>query len=234
MITVYPYESLGVADHGWLQARHHFSFADYYNPSRMHFGVLRVINDDRIQAGAGFGAHPHRNMEIITYVRQGAITHQDNLGNRGRTDAGNVQVMSAGKGIQHAEYNLESVDTTLYQIWIVPDKTNVSPRWETRTFPDQPVTDSLPPLASGFEEDIQKGALMIHQAAVIRGGRLSQGTHLTQAIQHQAYVLVSYGELQIDGLTLKKGDGAEVRDQALLTLFALTDTEVLIIDVPDR
>jgi redox-sensitive bicupin YhaK (pirin superfamily) len=234
MITVYPYETLGAANHGWLQARHHFSFANYYNPERMHFGVLRVVNDDRIQAGSGFGAHPHRNMEIITYVRQGAITHQDNLGNRGRTAAGDVQVMSAGRGIQHAEYNLETEETTLYQIWIEPNTTNVEPRWETRTFPANPVWDALPALASGYREDIHQGALMIYQSAVIRGGRLAKGTHIEQPLRHPAYVLVSEGAIQLDTHPLKKGDGAEVRATNTLSLTATTDAEVLVIEVPDR
>ena len=122
MITVYPHEQLGGANYGWLNAKHHFSFSHYYNPERMSFGALRVINDDIIKAGTGFDTHPHQNMEIITYVRKGAITHRDNQGNVGRTEAGDMQVMSAGTGITHSEYNLESQDTQLYQIWIEPNK----------------------------------------------------------------------------------------------------------------
>src|SRR6185369_4206792 len=140
MITVYPYDQLGHADHGWLDAHHHFSFAHYWNDDRVHFGELRVINDDKVGPKRGFGAHPHDNMEIITYVREGAITHQDNLGNKGRTGAGDVQVMSAGTGVVHSEHNLEDVDTRLYQIWIMPDKENVTPRWEQREFPSTPVS----------------------------------------------------------------------------------------------
>jgi redox-sensitive bicupin YhaK (pirin superfamily) len=161
-ITVYPYEKLGHADHGWLDARHHFSFASYWNPGRVQFGALRVVNDDKVAAGKGFGAHPHDNMEIITYVRQGAITHKDSLGNTGRTGAGDVQVMSAGTGVVHSEYNLEKEDTRLYQIWIMSNRENVEPRWEAREFPKAPVEKGpLPVLVSGREEDKNKGALFI-------------------------------------------------------------------------
>ena len=134
MITIYPYEELGHADHGWLDARHHFSFGRYHNPERMGFGVLRVINDDIIKAGKGFDTHPHKDMEIITYVRKGAITHRDSNGNEGRTEAGDVQVMSAGTGIFHSEYNLEDEDTNIYQIWIEPHKLDVTPDWSAHEF----------------------------------------------------------------------------------------------------
>jgi len=160
VITVYPYNRLGHANHGWLDARHHFSFAQYWNANRQGFGVLRVINDDAIAPGAGFGMHGHANMEIITYVRQGAITHQDSLGNKGRTAAGAVQVMSAGTGVQHSEYNHESTATRLYQLWITPHTLDVAPRWELRSFPQQPLaTGGLPLLVSGRAEDADSGAL---------------------------------------------------------------------------
>ena len=122
-----PFASLGHADHGWLNARHHFSFASYYDPSRMGWGAIRVWNDDQIAANSGFPPHPHQDMEIITYVRSGAITHQDSLGNKGRTEAGDVQVMSAGSGVRHAEYNLEPETTTIFQIWIEPSRKGGSP-----------------------------------------------------------------------------------------------------------
>jgi redox-sensitive bicupin YhaK (pirin superfamily) len=143
MIKIYPYDSLGHADHGWLNARHHFSFASYQNPDRMKFGLLRVINDDIIAANSGFATHPHQNMEIITYVRSGAITHKDSKGNEGRTGAGDIQVMSAGSGIEHSEYNLENEETNLYQIWIIPNKLGVKPRWDAKEFPKDPVKNSL-------------------------------------------------------------------------------------------
>ena len=231
MITVYPFEKLGEANHGWLHARHHFSFADYREPKRMGFGALRVINDDIIKAGSGFGTHPHRDMEIITYVRKGAISHKDSQGNEGRTGAGDVQVMSAGTGVAHSEFNRETEDTNLYQIWIMPRENGLPPRWEAREFPKEPVTDALIPLASGRDEDIEDGALMIYQDAAIYGGRLKAGTSLSHPVKYQAYILVSEGEMGINGHRLKKGDGAEVTDSGL-NLTALTDAEVLVIDVP--
>ena len=129
MIEKRSFDSLGHADHGWLNARHHFSFANYYDPARMNWGAIRVWNDDEIAPGNGFPAHPHSDMEIVTFVREGAITHQDSLGNKGRTGAGDVQVMSAGTGVRHAEYNLESERTTLFQIWIEPTRSGGSPSW---------------------------------------------------------------------------------------------------------
>jgi hypothetical protein len=232
MITVYPYETLGHADHGWLDARHHFSFANYWNPKRTGFGTLLVINDDIIAAGRGFGTHPHDNMEIITYVRAGAITHKDSMGNVGRTAAGDVQVMSAGTGVAHSEHNLESVATRLYQIWIKPNEANVTPRWETREFPKAPATDALTVLASGRTEHKGGEALYIHQDAAIYGGKLNAGTNITQAIKHQAYVLVSVGSITLNGTEMKQGDGAEVTGEEALTITAVSDAEVLVIDAP--
>lgn len=233
MITVYPYENLGHADHGWLDARHHFSFARYWNPKRVGFGELLVINDDRVAAGTGFGTHPHDNMEIITYVRQGAITHKDSMGNTGRTGAGDVQVMSAGTGVYHSEHNLENEDTRLYQIWIKPNAQNVAPRWEAQEFPKEVITDgALKLLVSGREKDAGKGALFIHQNAAIYGGKLKAGTKVTQAIEGGAYLLASQGSFTVNGKPLKQGDGAEVTAEKMLQIEALSDAELLIIDVP--
>lgn len=232
MVQVISYESLGHANHGWLDARHHFSFARYWNPERVHFGALRVINDDSIAAGMGFGTHPHDNMEIITYVRKGAITHQDSLGNKGRTAAGDVQVMSAGSGVAHSEYNLEDEDTTLYQIWIMPNESNVTPRWEAKAFPKEPVTGGLPVLVSGRPEDAGHDPLYIHQDAAIYAGTLTAGTTITQTVKHQAYLLASQGRFRVNGVELKQGDGAESVGDKTLTITALTDAELLIIDVP--
>lgn len=228
MITVYPYDSLGHVHHGWLNARHHFSFASYQNPERRRFGNLHVINDDVIQAGAGFDTHPHHDMEIITYVRSGAITHKDSHGNEGRTEAGDVQVMSAGSGIEHSEFNLESVDTNLYQIWIYPHTLDVAPRWEAKRFPHEPITDHLPLLVSGDAED---NVLFIYQDARIYGGRLIAGTQIDHPIKHQAYLLVSDGNIMVNDTPLSKGDGAEVVDHNSLSLQATTDAELLVIDV---
>lgn len=228
MITVYEYENLGMASHGWLEARHHFSFGGYYNPERLGFGTLKVVNDDRIQGGTGFATHPHKDMEIITYVRQGAITHKDNQGNEGRTGAGDVQVMSAGTGIFHSEFNKESENTTLYQIWITPNKTGVPPRWDAMKFPKEAVTDKLNVLVS------EAGAegLSIYQDAKIYGGNLNKETKLIHPIKHQAYILASRGKFSIDGKILKMGDAAEVIKQATIEIHAIDDAEILIIDAP--
>jgi quercetin 2,3-dioxygenase len=232
MITVYPYETLGHANHGWLDARHHFSFARYHNPQRTGFGALRVINDDRVQAGKGFSTHPHNNMEIITYVRSGAITHRDSMNNEGRTNAGDVQVMSAGTGVFHSEYNLESEDTTLYQIWIEPNKRDVQPSWEAREFPKAIVEDALCVLASGRPEHAKTDAIYIHQDAAIYGGRLKAGMTITQPVKHGAYILASQGEFSVNGTALTKGDGAEMVGEKELIIKATSDAEILVIDVP--
>lgn len=232
MITHYPYTQLGHADHGWLDARHHFSFAHYWNPKRTHFGTLRVINDDRIAPHTGFGMHGHDNMEIITYVRQGAITHQDSMGHKGRTAAGDVQVMSAGTGIQHSEHNHEDEDTRLYQIWIEPNKQGVAPRWQAAAFPKAPVKQALNLLVSGMQAHDGQGALFIHQDAAIYGGRLNKGATLQHPITHQAYVLASKGSFNINDIFLKQGDGAEITNEQSVTICALEDCEVLVIDVP--
>ena len=149
MIELRPFDSLGGANHGWLDAKHHFSFAGYHDPARTSWGNLRVWNDDTIQPQTGFPPHPHRDMEIITYVREGAITHQDNLGNKGRTEAGDVQVMSAGTGIRHSEYNLEDVTTKIFQIWIVPTRSGEAPQWGAKPFPKGERSGKFVTLASG-------------------------------------------------------------------------------------
>ena len=158
MIDIRPFSSLGAFRNEWLNARHHFSFSDYHDPARMGIGALRVWNDDEIAPGQGFGAHPHRNMEIITFVRQGAVTHKDSLGNIGATRAGDVQVMHAGTGITHAEFNQESEPTRLFQIWIVPDAQGVQPGWAARAFP-RTAGEGLQILASGRAGDAASGAL---------------------------------------------------------------------------
>ncbi|MGB5291828.1 MAG: pirin family protein [Lysobacterales bacterium] len=230
MIKTYAFSQLGHANHGWLDARHHFSFANYYNPDRMGFGALRVINDDIIKAGAGFDTHPHKDMEIITYVRKGAITHRDSRGNQGRTEAGDVQVMSAGTGIFHSEFNLESEDTNLYQIWIEPNETGVQPRWDARKFPTEETKGGLTLLVSGDG----RAPLQIHQDATLHAGPVIAGSVLRHAIKHQAYLLVSKGAITLDGHFLTKGDGAEIRNVDSINLTAETDAEVLVIDVPER
>ena len=173
MIERRPFAALGGADHGWLKAKHHFSFARYYDPERMGHGALRVWNDDEIAPNTGFPPHPHADMEIITYVRQGAITHEDSLGHKGRTEAGDVQVMSAGSGIRHAEYNREAVPTTLFQIWIEPGKGGGEPSWGAKPFPKANRSGHFVPLASGFAGD--DDALPIRAEARVLGATLKAG-----------------------------------------------------------
>ena len=172
MIELRPFATLGGENHGWLDAKHHFSFANYYDPKRMNWGNLRVWNDDVIEARSGFPPHPHRDMEIITYVRTGAITHQDSMGNKGRTAAGDVQVMSAGTGVQHAEYNLEDETTTLFQIWVLTDRPGATPSWGAAKFPKSDRSGRFVTLASGFAED--GDALKINSAARVMGATLAK------------------------------------------------------------
>lgn len=241
MIKHYPFQQIGKANHGWLKTHHHFSFASYYNPRRMGFGTLIVVNDDWVAAGTGFPAHPHENMEIITFVRSGAVTHQDNAGNKGVTLAGEVQVMSAGTGITHSEYNLTKQPLTLFQIWIEPNKHNVTPRWGSKLFSEKENTinstdnTKLPLLVSGYPDE-QDNALFINQAARIYGGKVKKGSQFTHPIEHQAYVLASNGEFELidnqRSVLMNKGDGAEVTKQKDVTIKALSDAEIIIIDVP--
>lgn len=236
MLKQYPYNRLGSANHGWLKSKHHFSFARYYNPARMGFGKLRVVNDDWVEPGTGFPSHPHRNMEIISFIRSGAITHQDSTGNKGVTKAGEVQVMSAGTGIIHSEYNRTKEPLTFYQIWLETNKQNVAPRWESKQFPTTQ-TKSLMLLASGYDED--KGdALFINQQARIYGGKIAKGATIEHGIDHQAYILASDGMFNIEdnsaketaSITMNKGDGAEITQTSSITISASTDCEIIIID----
>lgn len=237
MITHYAYNALGKANHGWLKSSHHFSFANYYNPRRMGFGTLRVVNDDWVQPGTGFGSHPHKNMEIISYIRSGAISHQDSTGNKGTVKTGEIQVMSAGRGIVHSEYNLTKTPLTFYQIWIETDSYNVQPRWDSKIFPTKAVSSELSLLVSGYPED--KGdALFIHQKARIFGGKLTKGVKFEHTINHQAYILASDGTFEIQDSNSKsimnKGDGAEVSKSKTVTITALSNCEVVLIDAPEH
>ena len=173
MIERRAFGGLGVADHGWLRARHHFSFASYADPQRMGWGSLRVWNDDEIAPQSGFPPHPHADMEIITYVREGAITHKDSLGNVGRTEAGDVQVMSAGRGGRHAEYNLQDNTTRLFQLWILPSERGGAPAWAAKPFPKDDRAGRFVALASGYEDD--GDALPIRTDARVLGATIASG-----------------------------------------------------------
>lgn len=231
MFDIRPYTDLGQLNIDWLHAHYHFSFANYYDPKRMSLGHLRVINDDIISAGGGFDFHPHRDMEIITYVRTGAITHEDSLRNRGITRAGDVQVMSAGTGITHAERNEESVATTLYQIWITPRSTGTKPRFEAKQFPKR-VTDQLELLVSGFAEHAGGHALSINQDAAIYGATLKEGVALSHALHGAGYLLVSKGSIALNGNTLNQGDGVAITDETSIQFTTLAPSEIVLIDLP--
>ena len=231
MIDIRPRADLGGAQHGWLDTRHHFSFADYHDPARMHWGRLRVWNDDSIAPHSGFPTHAHRDMEIITYVRKGAITHEDSLGNRGRTEAGDVQVMSAGTGIAHSEYNLEDETTELFQIWIYPDQSGLPPSWGTRPFPAGERAGHFITLASGMAED--GDALPIRADARLAAATLSAGQVAEYEIapDRKVYLVAASGRIEIDGQSANAGDGVAVRDEARLRIKALEDSEVVLVDV---
>ncbi|NHW01217.1 pirin family protein [Stutzerimonas degradans] len=231
MIELRPHDSLGHAHHGWLNARHHFSFADYHDPARMHWGRLRVWNDDTIAPQSGFPAHPHRDMEIITYVRQGAITHEDSLGNRGRTVAGDVQVMSAGTGIVHSEYNLEDEETRIFQIWIFPERSGLAPSWGTRPFPRDERAGAFVTLASGMPDDSE--ALPIRANARLVAATLAAGQSADYSIGNgrKVYLVPASGRIEVNGVQAATGDGVAVRDEAQLTVTALEDSEIVLVDV---
>jgi redox-sensitive bicupin YhaK (pirin superfamily) len=230
MIDRRPFESLGGANHGWLNAKHHFSFADYYDPKRMNVGALRVWNDDEIAPGTGFPAHPHADMEIITYVRKGAITHKDSLGNEGRTAAGDVQVMSAGTGIRHAEYNLEQEPTTLFQIWIQPTRRGGSPSWGAKPFPKGDRSGKFVTLASGIAGD--GDALPIRTDARVAGATLKAGETVDYPLGagRNAYLVPATGAIEVNGVRLNARDGAAVEDETVLSIKALEDSEIVLVD----
>ena len=232
MIELRPYQELGGAHHGWLDTRHHFSFADYYNPERMHWGQLRVWNDDTIAARSGFPPHPHRDMEIITYVRKGAITHEDNLGNRGRTAAGDVQVMSAGTGIAHSEMNEEDESTQIFQIWIMPDEKGLPPTWGTKPFPKGERSGSFITLASGLAND-SEDALTIRANARLVAATLTAGQSAEYHIApgRKVYLVPASGQIDINSGGAKAGDGVAVSDERLLTVSAQQDSEIVLVDV---
>ncbi len=230
MIELRAFDRLGGADHGWLKARHHFSFAGYHDPQRMGWGALRVWNDDEIAAGRGFPAHPHADMEIITYVREGAITHQDSLGNVGRTEAGDVQVMSAGSGVRHAEYNAESEASRIFQIWILPETRGGTPSWGTRPFPKGERSGRFVTLASGLPGE--DGALPIRASARVLGATLKAGERIALALDptRHAYLVPARGTVEIDGLKVGARDGAAITDTAAIEIVGLEDAEIVLVD----
>ncbi|WP_311268047.1 pirin family protein [Sphingobium sp. WCS2017Hpa-17] len=230
MIELRPFDSLGGDNHGWLDAKHHFSFAGYHDPARMHWGNLRVWNDDTIAPHTGFPPHPHRDMEIITYVREGAITHEDSLGNKGRTEAGDVQVMSAGTGVRHSEYNHEDVTTKIFQIWIIPTRQGEAPSWGARPFPKGERSGHFVTLASGYEND--NDALTIRTDARIVAATLKAGESADYPIgaDRKAYLVPATGAIQIDDVRANARDGVAIRDVEVIRVTAIEDSEIVLVD----
>ena len=234
MIDVRPFNKLGGGNHGWLDTKHHFSFADYHDPKRMHWGNLRVWNDDTIAPNTGFPPHSHANMEIITYVRKGAITHQDNLGNLGRTEAGDVQVMSAGTGIQHAEYNREDTETQIFQIWIMPNSHGGKPHWGTKPFPKDNRDGNFVTLASGLPEDTE--SLQIRANSRVLGATIKAGQSVEYSFadaKRFGYLVPAVGKVTVNDTEVDVGDGAAISGEKTITVTALTDAEVVMVDAAD-
>jgi redox-sensitive bicupin YhaK (pirin superfamily) len=230
MITLKKSQERGYADHGWLKSFHSFSFADYYNPAHMQFGALRVINEDRIESGQGFGTHGHRDMEIISYVLSGELAHKDNIGNGSVIVPGDVQRMSAGSGIMHSEFNHAPKQTHFLQIWIVPNIAGIAPSYEQKHFSPADKNGRLTLVASGYGET---GTVKIHQAARLYAGLFNgtQSAELTLAQNRQAYVHVALGSITVNGHALQAGDAAMLQNETMLKLEQGANAEVLVFDL---
>jgi redox-sensitive bicupin YhaK (pirin superfamily) len=228
-----PALSRGHADHGWLNSYHSFSFADYHDPAHMGFGPLRVINEDRVQAGAGFGTHGHRDMEILSYVIEGALEHKDSIGTGSVIRPGDVQIMSAGTGIRHSEFNHSKSDPVHFlQIWVIPDRTNIAPRYDQKTFAEADKRSRLCLIASKTARD---GSVLIHQDADIFAALLGDG----EAVEHRlnagrmAWVQLVRGGAAVNGLAGRAGDGFAIENEAAVSIMATgADTEILLFDLP--
>jgi redox-sensitive bicupin YhaK (pirin superfamily) len=233
MIDIRPFASLGGADFGWLKARHHFSFGRYHDPERMGWGRLRVWNDDEIAPGTGFDPHPHRDMEIITYVGEGAITHRDSMGNEGRAAAGEVQVMSAGTGVVHSEHNLEPGVTKIFQSWIMPDRRGAKPNWAAKSFPKAGGEARFAVLAGGRAGDAAAGALPINADAAVMAATLGKGQALRQRLApgRAAYLVPARGRATVNGLALGARDGAAIAGEAELVIVAEEEAELVLVEV---
>lgn len=236
MIHVVPFDKLGRMNVDWLNSRFHFNFSGVAAPMGFGFGPLRVWNDDEIAAQSGFPMHGHRDMEIITYVTKGAISHEDSLGNKGRTPAGDVQVMSAGTGIMHSEFNAEDEMTHLFQIWIEPRQARLKPRWDQAQFPKTDRANRLVPLASGEDAVLSAtpGTLLIHQDATLFGALVEKGKSVTyqQKPDRMGYLVVAEGSVTVDGNVLKTRDGAAIAGDEPLEIIAPEGAEILLFDLP--
>ncbi len=229
MIDIRRFDTMGKADHGWLKANFHFAFAEYQDQRRLHWGALRVWNDDVIAPHTGFPAHSHADMEIITYVLKGAISHKDSLGNEGRTSAGDVQVMSAGTGITHSEYNLEDEELHSFQLWIMADRKGHAPSWGEKAFPKRARDGRFVVLASGREGDSE--ALRINSDARVLGATVKAGEQVEYALEgRKGYLVPASGKVEIEGEVVNARDGAALADLAMLTVTALEDSELVLVD----
>lgn len=231
MIEVIRSETRGQADHGWLKAKHTFSFAEYQNPERVRFGPLRVINEDRIAPGQGFGTHPHRDMEIVTYPIAGAIEHKDSMGNGTVIRAGEVQRMSAGTGVQHSEFNHSQTDELhLLQIWFFPEQKDLDPGYEQTLFTRDDKLNQLRLIAS---RDARDGSVTVHQDVDLYASVLEAG----QSLQHQAdasrkiFIQIIEGEVEVNGETISAGDGLKIESEAGIAITANVDSEFLVFDM---
>lgn len=229
MIERRPFESLSGDERAWLKAKHHFSFDD----SKDKWGALFMWNDDEIAPAGGFPTHSHANMEIVTYVRRGAISHQDSLGNSGRTVAGDVQVMSAGTGIRHAEFNLELEATQIFQIWIKPSIDGGSPAWGAKPFPKQDRAGRLVVLASGYDGDV--GALPLRAEAKVLGATLKRDQTIEYEVgaRRYLYLVPAAGQVLVNGVQIEARDGAAIKDVQRLTVTAIEDSEFVLVDAPE-
>jgi quercetin 2,3-dioxygenase len=232
MIERRPFHDLSGEDIGWLKAKRHFSFGGSDDRTRQGWGALRIWNDDEIAPDAGFPPHSHANMEIITYVREGVVTHRDSLGNEGQTKAGDVQVMSAGTGIRHAEYNTEPVPALIFQIWIAPDAHGGPPTWGSQPFPGADRSGRFVAFASGFESDTD--ALPIRARARVLGARLTDGQSIEYAFgeRRRAYLVPSSGTIDVNGVRIHARDGVAIKDVAVVRIAAIEDADVVMVDVP--
>ena len=230
MIDIRRFDGLGTFRNEWLDAHYHFSFSQYYDPSRMGHDKLRVWNDDKVRPHTGFPPHGHRDMEIITYVRSGAITHQDSMGNKGRTEAGDVQVMSAGRGVQHSEWNAEDDETTLFQIWIEPAEAGGAPGWGARKFPKADRSGTWATLASGDKAD---NALPIRQDAKVLGATVKAGETLEYSVSagRHGYLVLATGSVDINRTDrLNARDGVAITGPEKITITGVSDAEIVLVD----
>jgi redox-sensitive bicupin YhaK (pirin superfamily) len=231
MMEVFASETRGSADHGWLKAKHTFSFADYFDPARVSFGSLRVINEDRVAPGKGFGTHPHRDMEIVTYVIDGAIEHKDSMGNGTIITAGEVQRMTAGTGVAHSEFN-PSNDSELHllQIWIFPERNGLQPGYEQLHFPR---ADKLNRLRLIGSRDGREGSITIHQDVDLYASVLEKGHTVKQRVRpgRKVFIQMTKGGIDVNGESLSAGDGAKMEDVSELVITAVSEAEFLVFDM---